>query len=90
MNTKYKIFSNCYIDINVLPSVLSKCESFDRVEDEYSVSVYRSLDREIGVSVEHIVKIGNFIIKDVSKKTAIEFLEDVRENIEKIVQNETD
>lgn len=85
---EFEVPGNYYVDINGGPSM-----TFGHLKNsqygECYIGVYKSLDRGHGSPpVEHLISVGNFVIKDTQDMKVSDFLREVRQGIEEIIDSE--
>ena len=82
----FEIPIGVYIGFNSGPAAGSRDYKLGSKGDCY-VSVYRGLDRGHGnPPVQHVVHLGNFVVKDNDDKNAREFFDEIRSGLEKVLK----
>lgn len=84
---KFEVPSNYYIQLHGGPTM--SYGYFKHSQDgDCIVTAYKSLDNH-GGEPQHVVKVGGFVISNVEDKKVGEFLEEIREGIEKLISEPT-
>jgi len=89
---KFEVLSGYYIDIHYINT---KCREptmnyghFRYIpEGECYISVYKSLDKTQGNSVESVVEVGGFEIKGTQEMKATDFLKKISEGLENLIDS---
>lgn len=78
-----------YIDMNGGSS-----RSFGRFKrDQYgkcTITVYKGLDACQNAPIQHLQRVGHFVINEVQDMQADDFLRNIKEGIEKVIKSEVD
>lgn len=84
---EFEVPRNYYIDIHGGPYMFFR-HLRSNEEGKCHIEVYQSLNRnQGGPSTEHLLKVGNFVIRDAQYMRVNDFLRKVRQGIEKIIDS---